>query len=419
MLNNVDSLDTLMNGDVNEQKDTTTINDDDYISLEDEFAALLNDFIQQDNKKPALTSAERSIFATTPTDGGLDSFASSNSGGGLDSLATSNNGGLDSFTSSNGGGLDSFVSSGGEGGLDSLLSPSSSSGFDAGGLDSLVSGGNNDSGSGLDGFVTGGSGLSGGGLDSLISPVEAGTSKNNASTNDDDEEKDGSLKTEEQELARAMSNFQDAIFAMTDKKNLSAPTTDYEESMLTPNYKPSVGRKIAQYLLDCWDVINKYDPENMKRLSKDANDEEYLSFAESLSDTDMQLAIISYVEILINIEICEVGYEQRKENAQKNRIKKELYEEYMELQERKATFIKKLKEKNFPIDAEKLINNYFRAAQKDASGAFDALIKNPAMFAPIDFSKIKARFFGLIKVTPEDGIKANQKIGEFIKKLKV
>ncbi len=227
------------------------------------------------------------------------------------------------------------------------------------------------------------------------------------------------LKSEEQDLARSVSNFQDAIFTMADKKNFKVPETDYDEEMLFPNYKPSIGKKIATYLLSCWDIVCRYDPENMKRLSKDANDEEYLTFAEGLNDTDLQLAIISYVEILINIEMCEFLYKQRLEVIQKNKIKRELYEEYMEIQERKAQFIKKLKEKKFPIDVDKLINNYFRAAQNDATGAFDALTKNPAMFAPIDFDQIKPKFFGLIKVTPEDGIKANQKIGEYIKKLKV
>ena len=38
---------------------------------------------------------------------------------------------------------------------------------------------------------------------------------------------------------------------------------------------------------------------------------------------------------------------------------------------------------------------------------------------PIEFEKIRPKFFGLIKVTPEDGIKANQKIGKFVKNLKV
>ncbi len=227
------------------------------------------------------------------------------------------------------------------------------------------------------------------------------------------------LKTEEYELSRAIYNFQDGINAIADKKNLKTPSIEYDYKMLHPNYKPSVGRKIAQYLLDCWDLINKYDPENMKKLSKNATDEEFLVFAEGLTDTDMQLVIISYVEILINLEICEVKYEQMKEIAIKNKIKKELYEEYMQLQERKAMFIEKLKQQNFPINVDALINNYFKAAQKDAKGAFEALTKNPAMFTPIEFDKIKPRFFGLIKVAPEDGIKFNQKIGAFIKKIKI
>ncbi len=253
-------------------------------------------------------------------------------------------------------------------------------------------------------------------IDSLLTTT---VYKENIETTVNEEQSEKKLKTEEQDLARAISNFQDAIFTMADKKNFKVPETDYKEEMLFPNYKPSVGKKIANYMLACWDIVCRYDPENMKRLSKDANDEEYLTFAESLNDTDLQLAIISYVEILINVETCEFLYKQKHENMQKNRIKRELYEEYMELQERKALFIKKLKEKKFPIDVDKLINNYFRAAQNDATGAFEALTKNPAMFAPIDFDKIKPKFFGLIKVTPEDGIKANQKIGEYVKKLKV
>lgn len=268
------------------------------------------------------------------------------------------------------------------------------------------------------------------GLDSFITPEVSLSDTQNVKRDDVEttvqaaessavEKETNGLKAEEYELARAISNFQDGIYSIADKKNLKVPETEYAEEQLKPNYKPSVGKKIAQYLLDCWDLINKADPENMKRLSKNANDEEYLAFAETLSDTDMQLAIISYVEILINLEICEVKYEQKKEIIQKNRIKKELYEEYMELQERKALFIKKLKEKNFPIDADRLINNYFRVAQKDPDGSFEALTKNPAMFSPIEVDKIHPKFFGLIKVTPEDGIKANQKIGKFIKNLKV
>lgn len=227
------------------------------------------------------------------------------------------------------------------------------------------------------------------------------------------------LKQEEQELATSFFNFREGILALAGKKNLKTPTLDYSDEQLYPNYKPSVGRKIAQYLLSSWDILTRYDPENMKKLNPKATDEEYLIFAEQLDDTDMQLSIISYIEILINLEICETKYEQMKEIATQKRIKRELYEEYIKLQERKVLFITKLKEQNFPINVDALINNYFKASQKDSKGAYKALTKNPAMFSPIQIDKLKPKFFGLIKVTPEDGIKINQKIGSFIKKLKI
>jgi len=395
------------------------------VNLEDEFAKLLNDFISQDDEDEIISSSPQPQQVPSQQEkSSLDALVSSapqntqNSPqqqptGGLDDLTmTSNNvtGGLDSLvsTTETGSSQDNLETSNNSGGLDSFMSAPVEN--QTGGLDGFVSAPVSNSSGGLDGFVNTPQTTSSpsGELDSLIS--ESVTPET---------EDTNSLKAEEQELARAVSNFKDGVTAMASNKNLKMPQTDYEESMLIPNYKPSVGKKIAQYLLACWDVINKYDPENMKRLSPDAGDEEFLSFAESLNDTYMQLAIISYVEILINIEICEVSYEQKKELLLKNKIKRELYEEYMELQERKNMFIQKLKEKNFPIDADKLINNYFRAAQKDADGAFDALTKNPAMFSRIEVEKLKPKFFGLIKVTPEDGIKVNQKIGKFIKNLKV
>ena len=263
----------------------------------------------------------------------------------------------------------------------------------------------------LDDFVSSSENTSSfGGLDDFVSPE---TEETTTSTDPN------ALKAEEQELAHAIANFQDGITAIANKKNYKLPHTDYEEKMLLPNYKPSVGKKIAQYLLDCWNILCKYAPQEMKKLSPNATDEDYLTFAEGLTDTYMQLVIISYVEILMNMEICENSYQQKKEEIQKRRIKKELYEEYIDLQERKQMFIEKIKEKNFPIDADNLVNNYFRVAQKDADGSFEALTKNPATFSPIQVEKISPKFFGLIKVTPEDGIKANQKIGKYIKNLKV
>ena len=96
-----------------------------------------------------------------------------------------------------------------------------------------------------------------------------------------------------------------------------------------------------------------------------------------------------------------------------------MYEEYLARKERQRKFTEALAKKNFPVDADRLVSNYFRVAQKDVDGAYKALTTNPAIFAPIDFSKIKPRFFGILKVTPKDGIRVNLEIGNFLRKLKV
>ena len=285
---------------------------------------------------------------------------------------------------------------------------------------------NVDKSSGLDGFLS--TPEESGGLDGFLTPAPETSALDGFISQPSEKQNvkpiisDGlnrELKKEEAELARAIVNFSDGVRYLTAKKKLKLPQTDYTDEMLKPNYKPSIGKKIAQFLIDGWEVLNKYDPESMKKLRKDANDEEFLDFASTLSDTDMQLVIISYIEILINIEICEAKYSEMRDIIRKNKAKKQLYEECKILNEKRIKLIEKLKQQKFPIDVEKLINNYFKAAQKDPEGAFEALTKNPAMYTPIQFDKMKDKFFGLIKITPEDGIKMNRKIGDFIKNLKI
>lgn len=264
-MSNDDSLDAFLTADVpaeekKNNKDT---------SLEDEFAKLLNDFINQD--KPAAKP---------------------------DNKKTEDS--LDSFLESSGSGLDSFLTSPVVPSENTPAAQPQQTSFNAESVENAAQPTEVENLSGLE-------------VQSVSAAPE--TAPENIQADDTAANR---LKQEEQELARAVANFQDGIVAMADKKNLKVPGTDYKEDMLYPNYKPSIGKKIAQYLLACWDIMNKYDPENMKRLSKDAGDEEYLAFAETLNDTDMQLAIISYVEILINLEICEVSYEQKKKFCKKS-----------------------------------------------------------------------------------------------------
>ena len=230
---------------------------------------------------------------------------------------------------------------------------------------------------------------------------------------------DLNLGNDESELTQAYANFIDAISAIAIMHEVLLPEFYFKPEMLVPNYKPSVGKRIANDTLLCWDVMLQAFPDRLSTLNPASSDEEFLNFAEGLSDQNLQLAIISYVEILIDIENCEISYEEKRLKAQRKRIERELYEEYQRRRERKARFAEEIKKRNFPIDADRLINNYFKTSSKDEKGAYEALIKNPAVYAPIEIHKIKPRFFGLLKVTPKDGIRVNYRLGEFLKHLKV
>ncbi len=160
-------------------------------------------------------------------------------------------------------------------------------------------------------------------------------------------------------------------------------------------------------------------PVTRSALPPNASDEQILNFAEKTTDENLQSALISYVEILIELDGCEIAYNMRKAKAEKRKIEKEIFEEHQRRKERMKKYIEAIEAKQFPIDAERLVNNFFKSVRKDPEGAQKILETNPATFAPIQVEKIPPRLFGLIKPKPEDGIRVNKEIGKFLKNLKV
>lgn len=227
------------------------------------------------------------------------------------------------------------------------------------------------------------------------------------------------LGSDESELAQAFLNFYNSVNKLSNSMLKKPYECNFEVDDLYPNYKPSTGQILSNDLVRGWVLLVHLFPEEIGKFSPSSSDEEFLNLAEKISNSDLQLAIISYVEILIDIESCELSYQAKLIQHQEKYIKRLMYEEYLSRKERQRKFTEALAKKNFPVDADRLISNYFRVAQKDVDGAYKALTTNPAIFAPIDFSKIKPRFFGLLKVTPKDGIRINLEIGNFLKKLKV
>lgn len=226
------------------------------------------------------------------------------------------------------------------------------------------------------------------------------------------------LCDEEKALYDAHNNFRTAISEMAESKKLAVPSFSVTADMLYPRYKPALGKNFALDTLKGWDIMIQAHPTRIMNINPDAKDEELLEFAERTTDEILQMAIIAYVEILIEIESCEIAYEKRRLKAKRRKIEQTIVEEHQRRIDKMKKYIAAIEAKKFPIDAERLVSNYFKISRKDAEGAYQMLTNNPATFAPIDISKIKARFFGMIKAKPEDGIRINKELGNFLKKLK-
>lgn len=227
------------------------------------------------------------------------------------------------------------------------------------------------------------------------------------------------LGTDESELAQAFVNYSSSINNLTKARLQTEFVPKFKIESLYPNYKPSTGLILSDDLVSGWLYLCKMFPQDVGAFPLKSTDEQFLNFAEKLSNQDLQLAVISYVEIMIDLEACELSYMAKLLRYQEKHVKRILYEEYLARKERQRKFVAEINKQDFPIDSELLVANYFRVAQKDVDGAFKALTTNPAIFAPIDFKKLKPHFFGLIKVSPRDGIKMNIKIGNFLKNLRV
>ena len=233
-----------------------------------------------------------------------------------------------------------------------------------------------------------------------------------------DEEVADSLEIGEQKLYTAYRNYVDSINLMANEHKLTPPKFHIKPQVLYPRYTPSLGNLISVDVLQGWDTMFESFPDDIIKIRSNASDEELLDFAEQHTDENLQIAMVSYVEILFEIEGCEITYEKRLLEYEHRKIEQEIINEHRKRGEKARKYIIAIEKKGFPINAERLISNYFKTALKDPDGSYQALVNNPAIFAPIEIDKMKPKLFGLIKPTPHDGVVVNRKIGEFLKKLK-
>lgn len=226
------------------------------------------------------------------------------------------------------------------------------------------------------------------------------------------------LAKEERQLYIAFSNFINAVTSCGTAANIPIPEFHFSCADLLPRFRPSKTKNLNDDILNAWEVLISAQPTRLSSLPPNATDEQILSFAEKTTDSNLQSALLSYVETLIETDSCEIAYNLRKVKYEKHKIEKKIFEEQQQRHKKMRNYINAIRAKNFPIDAEMLVNNFFKTVRKDPEGAQKILENNPATFAPIQVDKIPSKFFGLIKPKPADGIKINKKLGKFLKNLK-
>lgn len=227
------------------------------------------------------------------------------------------------------------------------------------------------------------------------------------------------LAMEERRLYDAMINLMKSSIDCAKEADIEIKKFTFDVTNIIPRFSPKKTQNLNENILYAWDLLIQSQPERLSSLPSNPSDEQILSYAEKTTNKNLMMALISYVESLIEIDSCEIAYNLRKVKYKKYKIEKRIYEEEINRREKMRLYIQELKKENFPIDEELLVTNYFKTARKDPEGAKKMLEVNPATFAPIQIDKLPDKFFGLVKAKPEDGKKVNKKIGKFLKNLKV
>ena len=165
-----------------------------------------------------------------------------------------------------------------------------------------------------------------------------------------DEENSNLLQDPEKSLYRAYQNYFFAIRMIAESNNLSAISPSLTAENFYPHYKPRIGIRISKEIMQGWDIMLKVYPQDLASLNPSGTDDELLDFAEQANDENLQLAVISYVEILIEMEGCDIQYETRKLKAERRKIEKEIYEAHQARVEKSQKYIEAIRECVMEVD---------------------------------------------------------------------
>ena len=140
-------------------------------------------------------------------------------------------------------------------------------------------------------------------------------------------------------------------------------------------------------------------------------DQETLSPAQQL--------IIAYLTVMVDMQIIQEKLRLKDMRRENQKIADGIRQIDADEREVMAAFVAAIERKRFPVNARKLVKNYFTFAKKDPDKAYKTLITNPLFFSPILMEKMPKKFFGLVKPDAKDAMAVNKRLGAFLKNLKV
>ena len=126
----------------------------------------------------------------------------------------------------------------------------------------------------------------------------------------------------------------------------------------------------------------------------------------------------AYLDLMIDIDIYKKKIELKEIKNKARQIINSVKNTEKQIAALKKRFVAAIERKRFPVDAKKLVDNYFTLAQKDAEQAYKTLITNPLYFSPIQLERMPKKFFGMSKPSAQDAMDVNKQLAAFLKKLK-
>lgn len=135
--------------------------------------------------------------------------------------------------------------------------------------------------------------------------------------------------------------------------------------------------------------------------------------------TSAQQIVLGFLMILSDMKMVQQRLELHEIDKERQSVVDGIQALEADEKAMKHDFIVAIQRKGFPVNATKLINNYFTLAKKDPEKAYQTLITNPLYFSPIQMDRLPKKFFGLIPPGPKEARAVNKRLATFLKHLKV